>query len=320
MDKYISQKYFTDLTNLKHTLDTYGVAIIPNLLNTQECHDMLQGLWDYFTHITQNWETPITKDNPSSWKLIHTLFPLHSMLIQHWGIGHCQAVWNVRQNPKIIEVFSHLWNTNDLLVSFDGASFNMPPETTGRGWNRNNTWFHCDQSFTNNEFTCVQSWVTALDVNPGDATLSFLEGSHQYHGELAKTFGITDKTDWYKLNREQEEFYLDKGCSHQKISCPSGSLVLWDSRTIHCGTEAFRERTNPNQRAVIYLCYMPRSLAKPGALKKRRKAFNELRMTTHLAHKPKLFPVNPRTYGNPIPNINPVSTPELNEIGLKLID
>jgi len=66
------------------------------------------------------------------------------MLIQHWNIGHMQSVWNIRQNKNIVDIFSTLWNcTNEeLLVSFDGISFNLPPEVMKRGWNRNNTWYH----------------------------------------------------------------------------------------------------------------------------------------------------------------------------------
>ena len=63
---------------------------------------------------------------------------------------------------------------------------------------------------------------------------------------------------------------------------------------------------------------MPRKLATPASIKKKQKAFNELRMTTHWAHKPKLFPINPRTYGAPLPNITIVDKPILTELGMKL--
>ena len=58
-----------------------------------------------------------------------------------------------KQNIKAVEIFSELWSVEpkDLLVSFDGSSFHLPPETTNRGWNRNNTWYHTDQSFTRND-------------------------------------------------------------------------------------------------------------------------------------------------------------------------
>ena len=33
---------------------------------------------------------------------------------------------------------------------------------------------------------------------------------------------------------------------------------------------------------------------------------------------PKLFPINPRTYGGPLPNVTPVPKPELTELGKKI--
>ena len=111
--------------------------------------------------------------------------PMHSMLFQHWKIGHSQHVWDVRQNPKVVDTFAKIWSCNpeDLLVSFDGASFHLPPENTNRGW-FNKQWFHTDQSFTRNDFECIQSWITSLDVEEGDATLSFMESSHLYHKDF----------------------------------------------------------------------------------------------------------------------------------------
>lgn len=204
------------------------------------------------------------------------------------------------------------------MVSFDGLSFNLPPEVTKRGWNKGNTWYHTDQSFTNDKFSCIQSFVTGLDINDNDATLSFIEGSNKFHSEFGYKNAITDKSDWYKLTKEQEAFYYDKGCVAKNIKCPKGSLVLWDSRTIHCGIEANKQRTMPNIRAVIYVCYMPRSICNVANIRKKQKAFTELRATTHYPCKIKLFAKTPRTYGGEIPEITTIDKPVLNELGKRL--
>ena len=62
----------------------------------------------------------------------------------------------------------------------------------------------------------------------------------------------------------------------------------------------------------------PRSQATEANLRKKRKAFNDLRMTTHWPHKPILFPKNPRTYGGPLPNITEGEAPKMTELGLKI--
>lgn len=313
------EKYTCTPQNVKATLNEFGVAIVENVLDAAQCDDLLNGMWATLTQISRAWPTPIVKENPVTWKGIYELAPLHSMLLQHWQIGHAQAIWNVRQNAKCIEVFQQLWCSSNLLVSFDGCAFAMPPEITNRGWNRDNTWYHTDQSYTTPEFLCVQSWVTALDVHEGDATLSFFEKSHLYHADFAESFGVTDKRDWYKLGKEQEAFYVDeKKCAITKITCPKGSMVLWDSRTVHCGVEALKTRAAPNLRCVAYLCYMPRSLSTPRGILKKRKAFEELRMTTHNPCAPKLFAKHPRTYGKALPAITAIDSPVLTDVGLAL--
>ncbi len=320
---YVYEKYVTTKEGVRDTLNEYGVAIIPNVLNEEECEEMRNGMWEYLEHITSDFEIPINRNNEESWRSLRLLYPKHSMLIQEWNIGHTQLSWNLRQNPKIYEIFAHIWNVaaRDLLVSFDGCSFHFPPEITKFGWYRGNQWLHCDQSYLRNDFECVQSWINGYDTNEGDATLTFFEGSNKHHREFRERFNITDREDWYKLeNSDQHDFYVnEKGCKQYHIKCPKGSLVLWDSRTIHCGSEPMKGREIPNMRCVVYLCYAPRNLITTRDLNKKIKAFEEMRTTNHWPCKPKLFPKIPRTYGGPIPPVKKIEAPIVNEIGRRLI-
>ena len=321
MTEYEYEKYIATKDDVKIILDTYGVAIIPNILNEEECQKMNDGMWNTLETLTELWETPIKKDNPESWREMKYLYPKHSMLIQNWSIGHAQYLWNIRQNPKIVEIFAKIWKCEkeDLLVSYDAVSYHMPPETTNLGWYRGNDWFHCDQSYLDSKFKCVQGWVTGYDVNEGDASLSILEESNDYHKEFQEKFGIEEKDDWYKLNENETEFYIkEKNCLPKRIKCPKGSLVLWDSRTIHCGSEALKTREKPNFRNVAYVCYEPRKNSTEKMLEKKRDAFNNKRMTSHWPCKVKLFPKSPRTYGGPVYEVKEMPTPVLSELGRKL--
>lgn len=198
----------------------------------------------------------------------------------------------------------------------------MPPETTNRGWYRGNSWYHTDQRLSDSSRQCIQSWVTALPVNEGDATLTVLVGSHKYHGDFAARFNKKDvRTDWYKLNGQEELDYFieEKQCAPVSIACPAGSLVLWDSRTMHAGQESLKGRAAPNFRMIAYLCYLPRVQSIPRDLTKKQKAFNEQRMTSHWPQKAKLFGKNPQTYGAALPDITPLGPPRnVGLIGMKL--
>lgn len=322
LSNYEFKKYVCTIEDVKSTLEKYGVAIIPDILSQNECDEMLSGFWHFLEHITANFDVPIKREQKETWKNFKKLYPAHSMLLQHFGIGHAQFMWNLRQNRKVLNVFSTIWNTlpKNLITSFDGASFHFPPEVTKSGYFRGNSWLHTDQSYTRPLFECIQSWVTALDVNEGDATLTFLEGSHKFHKEFSKEFKITDKGDWNKIkDSEQLNFYLDRGCIQKYISCPKGSMVLWDSRTIHCGQESLKERKSPNFRCIGYICMTPRDRATPKMIQKRIKAFEELRSTNHYPYKTKLFAKVPRTYGGEIPNVKPITAPVINDIGRRLV-
>lgn len=88
---------------------------------------------------------------------------------------------------------------------------------------------------------------------------------------------------------------------------------------MHAGQEPLPSRPAPNFRMVGYVCYTPRSRATAASLEKKRKAFEELRMTSHWPHKPKLFPKTPRTYGKALPSITPVPPPtNVSPLGKKL--
>lgn len=317
---YEYERYLCTKETLKETIEKYGVGIISNVIDLNEINKMNSGVWDYLEKISENFDIPIQRDDEKSWKSFYKLLPLHSMLMQHFNIGHAQYVWDLRQNPKVVEIFAKLWNVSsyDLLVSFDGASFHLPPEKTKRGWYRGSKWLHVDQSYTRNNFECVQSWITGYDVEDGDATLTFLEGSNKHHQHFKEKYMIEEKEDWYKLNEEEYKYYIDKGCEQKYIKCPAGSMVFWDSRTVHSGTEPTKERKKSNFRNVVYICMVPRNRADKTNIEKKKKAFNEMRTTTHYPHKIKLFTKWPRTYGAELPDITQISKPILTDLGKRL--
>lgn len=311
--------YICEIENIKETIDKFGVAIVKNVLDEAEIKEMQIGMFDCLEHITQKFETPIDRNKPETFVEFYKLYPAHGMLLQHWKVGHTQFIWNLRQNPKIVDIFAKIWDCkqDELLTSFDGASFHLPSEITKRG-NFRKVWYHTDQSYTRTDFECLQSWVTGFDVNEGDATLAFIEGSHKFHKEFKEEFDVTNKSDWYQHNPEELEFYKKKGLTEKTITCPAGSMVFWDSRLIHCGIPQMKEREKPNYRCVAYICMTPRSRATQANLKKKQKAFEEQRLTSHWPHKPKLFSKNPRTYGNPLPNITDIEPPIISELGKQL--
>ena len=95
-------------------------------------------------------------------------------------------------------------------------------------------------------------------------------------------------------------------------------MVFWDSRTIHCGRESLKNREKARMaRGNLFMLYAKKSGNAKNNYKK-RKAFNDLRMTTHWPTKSKLFAKNPRTYGAELPEICQIPSPTLTQLGKKL--
>jgi ectoine hydroxylase-related dioxygenase (phytanoyl-CoA dioxygenase family) len=302
------------LTDLKEK----GYAIVPNVISEEQLEIHRKQMWTLLYHISSNWEKPIQEGDIESYRGYYGLLPLHSMLLQHWEVGQSQLSWDIRQNQNVIDVFSKLWGTDDLLVSYDGMSIHFPPEETGRGW-QGKQWHHTDQSFTVQGYKCVQGQVNIFDVNEGDATLVVLEKSHLLHHKIGEVFGVNKKDNFSRLSDEQLKYYLDNGCTERRIVCPAGSLVLWDSRTIHYGSEPVKGREKKNMRCTVYVCYLPRSGCSAIQLNKRIKYFEEMRMTTHWPYPVKVFSLKPNTYGKPLPPVVPLPYPILNETGYRLV-
>ncbi len=298
-------------------LQENGAAILPGVLSAEECSALKDEIWSSLEHITSRWATPLHRGDTSTWRGLYQLWPKHSQLLQHWQLGCTQGPWNVRQHPRVQEAFATLWGVrpSELLCSIDGISVHLPPEITDRGYFLGENKLHCDQAFTMHNRDAVQGWVNANDTAEGDATLTFLHRSHRRTAEAAERFPeLRSGGSWHQLTPEMIRFYTEEcGCRQHSITCPGGSLVLWDSRTIHSGRESLRGRPQINERYVVYVCMTPRHKATQANRRKLCRAFYEMRMTGHSPHRPLLFPRRPRTYGRPLPEVLDVFPPHMEQ-------
>lgn len=319
---YSCDKYYTTSNNVIETLNTHGVAIIPGILDQNECEKSKDGMWNMFEHVSKEWEVPMNRNNLESWKEIEKLHPYRNMLLHFFQVGHSQFVWDLRQNKKIVDVFSNIWKTDpaDLLVSFDGLSVNLPPEVTGVGWKGDQPhWLHVDQSYNTPGFQCVQGFVTPYEVCEGDATFVFLDGSHRYFKDVRDVFNITKVNEFTMLEEKHIDYYKSRGCVEKRLTCPAGSLILWDSRTIHCNMNAEESREKQNIRCAVYLSYSPRnSCIQSDILDRKITLFENRIMTSHHANRTRAFPPLPYEYDESI-EMTSFPIPELSSLGRRLV-
>lgn len=273
----------TDLDNLVSTLDKFGVAVLPNVFESKECDALKRKI---FRHLAAQHDVKSTQDY---YKKIR---PLNGGLIHYYGISLLPEVLNLKTDERTIEPFRRIWNEPNLTTSFDGLFIGPPAEETNFFFDSNDLSFHTDQSSDKKEKCCFQAFINLELTETGDGCLSVLTYSHNYHAEFFDYFKTTSRgRDWFKLKPNHLDWFIkEKKCEWNTICAPKGSMVFWDSRTIHMGTLPHRDRPNKNRwRFLVYVCYTPARLQSKEDTNLKQIAYVQNRMTSHWPYKVKLF-------------------------------
>lgn len=221
-------------------------------------------------------------NNPETW--IKENMPVQSSIntFKTYGIAHEKFMWDARMEPGVLDAFAHLWGTEDLLASFDALNVTFPNR---KDQARKPAWEHIDQSPLRRGMHCVQGIINLSPSGPEDGGLVVYPGSHRYNDVFFDT--QTDKSTWerrdlYMITEMQLKWFKSKGIEPYKVCAEPGDLILWDSRTIHYGSEP-TELSN-QIRTVIYACFTPARLASEESLEKKRTQFEGWGGTTHWPH------------------------------------
>lgn len=281
-------------------LDQEGYCVIPDVLSRQETEQLYRRVWHEF--IEKAWPQCTLADT-SNWA---ESFPMHN---QH-GVfagpaGQIQVMWDLRQDSRIVDIFAKIWNTNDLIVSMDGLSIMCPPEIR-----QGNVvpWPHVDQKSAQSEGVvsesqlkskpfCIQGQFLFEDSFDGDGGFYCIPKSHLKFEEFAARLEAIDAILDREVRKQARAVVLDELMSDpscvRHITAKRGSLILWDSRTVHWNQHASADRpscTPPKVRMVGYLCYVPKSRMTEKCRARREEAFTTRTATTHY---PAFFAIRP---------------------------
>lgn len=256
---------------LEH-LQTHGYAAV-EVLTPAEAEAAHYGVWAWLeTFPGVRRDDPRTHMDPAVWPPeVHGIFKMG-------GVGHAPIMWQLRQHPKVLRTFAQLWKVEpiDLLTSFDGLG--MYPKVADKLPTA--YWAHRDQSPRNNQLTSVQGVLYIVgNLEPTGGGLVVWPGSHLL--DFGAEFPDQTMADnWLKFPKDHARITPAGG---RVVRAPAGTLVLWDSRTVHQNTMPTRPAVHP--RVVAYLCMTPRAGATTQTLRRRRKAFEGYRTSSHSPHK-----------------------------------
>lgn len=272
---------------IKSNLLEKGYVVIPQILSPEEIQEAKNMFFQW-------------KDTLPNHDRIHYKTDPHG-IYKTLEAGHQRHAWFIRTRPKVQDVFKKLWDTQELIVSFDGNCY--IPKALQK---KDNIWTHTDQAPCDSGLKCYQGLVTLTENR--ERTLVVYEGSHLLHQPYFEERGISHKNNWNLIEPEYLEDIQDR---KHVLHIPAGSLVIWDSRTFHQNQYG---KPGSEERLVQYVCYFPKNHAKNTiAMQGKRKKYFDARRTT--SHWPAPIYVNglqPRNYGDSSLKIDYSILPEPN--------
>ena len=147
--------------------------------------------WDWLESLGSG----ILRDDPRTWHDRAWPGMATAGFMQSHGGGHSAAMWHVREQPAVHAAFAAIWNTEDLIVSFDTALAWRPwwlhdaaapgaemggQDQAGQGeWRPRVERLHCDQNPLHKPGrACVQGMVPLISVSPLVGGLQVVPRSH----------------------------------------------------------------------------------------------------------------------------------------------
>jgi hypothetical protein len=156
-----------------------------------------------------------------------------------YGVPHEDFTWAVRSEPGVYSAFEKVYDTEDLIVSFDAVGFGFPNR---KDLPANKPWPHQDQNPEKPGFRCLQGLVNMLPNGPSDGGLIVCKGGHHLSEEFHEEF--KDEKDriwawtpeWYGFTDAGMKWLEGKGMKWEKICAEPGDLLL--CKTHSCDPEA----------------------------------------------------------------------------------
>jgi hypothetical protein len=268
-------------------LDEHGYVVIANALSGAEADRALSLTWDYLEQLG----TGIDRRDVATWDDDRWPTAVHGGILPGHGIGHSAAQWFIRSVPNVKTAFAGVWNTDELLVSFDGMAL-WRPWALNPAWktNRGGSWLHIDQHpITRPGKHCVQGLVNLLPTSPKTGGNVLIPGSHKMFASLPELYPA--RLGRVPLSVDHFRFPADDPmlANTPPVMChmEAGDLLLWDSRTIHCSSTALEapDAKPELMRAVGLVCMMPKRLTPEDVLVQRRRAVDGVISTTNWTDK-----------------------------------
>lgn len=312
----IDKFHRTSYEDFRDELRDKGFVVVKNAIPKDRAVAIQERAYDWL----RSFGTGLDFENPETWVKDNLPLTNKVMAFHAYCLAHEKFMWDARTEPGVLEAYSKLWGTDELLASFDCLNITFPNR---KDLPARKPWEHIDQSPHKRGAHCIQGIINLSPSGPEDGGLVVVPGSHQYNDEFFDSHPEivgTSARDVYLFSPDQLEWFWKRGLKPHKVCAEVGDLIMWDSRVIHYGSDPTEKSSQI--RTAIYATYMPASLASQEQLEIKKKVFEDFASSTHWPYehmKPgPTHAILPDGTRDPRDRDYPLELPDMSDLVLKL--
>lgn len=282
-----------------------GYMVIPAAVADHVCEEFFNQSMDYMEGLGMGFK----RDDKSTHGPAN--MPLSKKkLIQNYNVGW--QSFTVKARVAVKAFWQHLWDTDDVVSSFDGASISFKTKVCKfkdlKHW-KENQWdmkkcpLHIDQTTVG--FKSVQGGLALSDQEEDEHTYICVPGSQKLHEEFLKIAveelkpGTKLTEHWVVMGERHIALMQKHGLEVKRIAVKRGDLIIWDSRTVHASASYCKTASKDAVRVQVFAAMLPAIRDETAFYNEqaiRQKAYNDGLVSKHSARNARLFGKKPRVF------------------------
>ena len=193
--------------------DEHGYLVVRNLIPQDQVAAVVDAIWSFLG---------FDRDKPSDWyREPHRPNGMVEMY-------HHQALWDVRQNPRVYELFRDLFGRDDLWVFLDRANLKPPPNPDHPEYDHQGM-VHWDLDVREQPLPYqVQGVLYLVDTAAGEGGFQCVPGVHRWVSEWAQGRPDEDIRD----QQLHQRFPSEIGPPIE-VEANAGDFIIWHSALPH---------------------------------------------------------------------------------------
>ena len=245
----------------------HGYLVVPQLIPREQVDAVVDAIWTFLD---------FDRNNPSDW--YREPHRPNGMV----ELYHHQALWDVRQNPRMHQLFADLFQREDLWVFLDRANLKPPPNAAAPEYDHPGM-VHWDMDVRETPLPYqVQGVLYLDDTAEGEGGFQCVPGVHRWVSKWAQ--GRPDE----EIRDQRLDLRHAEIGAPREIEASAGDFIIWHSALPHGNS---RNRSD-KPRLAQYVRMFP---ADPQNTALREQRIASWRERTHPAFQnPRAFPGDPR--------------------------